>query len=359
MRELTTLTRGALLLTAIAFGACDDDDSSSNGTQTGSSTSMNGTAGSASSTTSGSGDTRTGATPGNAGRAAGGAGSSATSSASGGTGGMTARGGNRAEGGGGATSSSGTAAGGSGGANSTATSAGGAGGTGGSTSGGAGGTSATAGAGGSATGGAGGAVNGGSGGAANGGAGGASNTAGAGGATAAGAGGSANTAGAGGSGVQMVTLTDAQIASVSLAANTGEVDQNTVGVARARNPQVRDFAQDMVTMHTAAIARETALAAAAMIIPADNEVTDTLQAMSRQIVANLQTSDGDEFDQMFINGQVQVHQQVLALINDTLLPQVDSEPLRNELRSMQTTVSQHLETARRLAASLGGTNSMP
>lgn len=174
----------------------------------------------------------------------------------------------------------------------------------------------------------------------------------------AGAGGTVATAGAAGAAnVKVIALNDAQIASVALAANEGEVEQNTVAITRARSADVRSFAQDMVDMHSAARQREMTLAASTKITPADNQITQTLQAMSQGIVANLQASDEGEFDAMFMNGQVDVHTQVLALINDTLLPQVESAPLRDELTSMKSTVTEHLERARQLAASVGASDS--
>jgi putative membrane protein len=169
----------------------------------------------------------------------------------------------------------------------------------------------------------------------------------------------ANTAGAAGGGMQRVDLNDAQIASIAVAANTGEVDQNTVAVTRAVNPDVRGFAQDMVAMHTAAVMRESALAATEMIVPADNHITQTLQTMSTTIVANLQAAEASEFDLMFMNGQVDVHTEVLALIRDQLLPEVTSVALRSELMEMQTTVMTHLERARTLRTAVGGARSMP
>jgi len=156
----------------------------------------------------------------------------------------------------------------------------------------------------------------------------------------------------------MIVVNDAQIASISLAANTGEVEQNTVAVTRGGNAEVRGYAQDLVTMHTAAIAREMALAASAMIIPADHEVTQTLQTMSRAIVARLQTAEPAEFDQMYLSGQVDVHQMVLTLIDQTLLPQVKADALRDELMTMRVTVMQHLERARELLA-MNSTGTMP
>jgi len=145
-------------------------------------------------------------------------------------------------------------------------------------------------------------------------------------------------------------LNDAQIASVSLTANQGEVEQNMIAITRARRDDARAFATDMVAMHTAAIARENALSASMMIIPQDNPVTQMLLSMSQQAVQSLNAASDDEFDAIYIRSQVQAHQQVLTLIDSTLLPQAQAQAMKAELTTMRSTVNDHLERVRGLAS---------
>jgi len=159
-------------------------------------------------------------------------------------------------------------------------------------------------------------------------------------------------------GTQMIAVNDGQIASISLAASTGEIEQSRVAVARSSNADVRSLAQDLVTVHTAAIARERALAASSVIIPAEHDVSQTLQTMSRAIVARLQNGKEWEFDQMYLSSRVDVHQMVLTLIDETLLPQVEVDALREELMSRRVSLMQHLERARELLA-MHNTGTLP
>jgi putative membrane protein len=146
-------------------------------------------------------------------------------------------------------------------------------------------------------------------------------------------------------------LNDAQIAGVSLAANNGEVEQNMIATTKATTPDLRAFASDMVAMHTAASARETALAATLMVTPQDSPVTQMLQSMSQETVAMLNGLDGSEFDAVYVKSQVDAHEQVLMLVVGTLLPQAQAPELRDELTAMRETVMGHLDRARSLGES--------
>lgn len=168
--------------------------------------------------------------------------------------------------------------------------------------------------------------------------------------TATGSGRNGTTAGSGGAGgAGAVRLNDAQIASVSMAANKGEVDQNMIGVMRAKGDDARSFAQDMVDMHSAALAREMSLAESSNLTPADNPTTQMLQSKSQMTVAKLESASDDDFDGVFLQSQVEAHQMTLSLIDDTLLPSVQAAPLKDELTTMRETVTMHLDHVRDLA----------
>lgn len=164
------------------------------------------------------------------------------------------------------------------------------------------------------------------------------------------AGTTAATAGTGGSTAQAV-LTDAQIASVLTTANEGEVQQNTVAASKASAPEARAFAQDLISMHQAAQTRLNTLLTGLNITAADNPVSQQLQAASLNIVTTLQDASG-AFDMTYLQSQIDVHIQVLNLIDQTLLPSAQNAQLRSELAVVRGEVAMHLARARALAASL-------
>jgi predicted outer membrane protein len=160
------------------------------------------------------------------------------------------------------------------------------------------------------------------------------------------------TAGAGGSGVQ--TLTDAQVASVLLTINQGEITVSQIAVTRGQTVRVRTYAQELVTEHTAAQVRENDLFEDRMITPADNSVSMMLQSEAAATVSELQAASDEDFDTTFISGVIAAHENVLALIDGQLLPSAMDDDLREELVAFRIAVDRHrveaIEISERLDA---------
>jgi len=150
---------------------------------------------------------------------------------------------------------------------------------------------------------------------------------------------------------------DGQIAAVVSTANTGEVAQAQIALTKAQDPQVRDFAQQMVNEHGAANQRLTQLLAAAGITPEPNQVSTSLKADSDRIVQRLNAaSAGQAFDSTYIDSQVQVHQKVLDLLEQELIPAAQNGTLRDELQATSDTVSHHLDEAQGISDDLESGN---
>lgn len=145
-----------------------------------------------------------------------------------------------------------------------------------------------------------------------------------------------------------VRLTDAEIASVSMTANMGEIQQNMIALSRAQSDDARGFAQDMVDMHTAALEREKELAMSMSVAPTDNAVTQMLKSTSDKMVAMLQSASDEDFDNVYLQGQLEAHQMVLSLIDNTLLPNAQASALKDELTMMRSAVVMHLDHVREL-----------
>jgi len=147
-------------------------------------------------------------------------------------------------------------------------------------------------------------------------------------------------------------LSDAQIASVLLTADDGEVQQNTLAASKAIAPAARAFAQDLVNMHRAAASRLTTLLTTLNLNAQGNTVTDSLRKDSERIVAKLQDEPSVTFDMAYLQSQIDVHIKVLNLIDQTLLPSAKNEQLRNEIAVVRGEVALHLARARMLAETL-------
>jgi len=147
--------------------------------------------------------------------------------------------------------------------------------------------------------------------------------------------------------------TDGQIASIVSTANTGEVAQAQVALSKAEDAQVRDYAQHMITEHTAAEQRLTQLLTAAGITPQPSQVSTSLKADSDRVVQQLTaTAAGPNFDSVYIQSQIAVHQKVLDLVDDELIPSAQNSTLQDELQATSDAVSKHLEDAEDIADTL-------
>ncbi len=137
-------------------------------------------------------------------------------------------------------------------------------------------------------------------------------------------------------------LTDARILHIVITANTGEIAEGQLALTRATAAAVLSFADEMVTEHGAANTDANALAADQAITPETNPVSEMLAQKSTETVAELTAVATAEFDVAYMEAQVAAHTEVLALIEDQLLPEADNAELVTFLGSIRNHVAAHL-----------------
>lgn len=145
---------------------------------------------------------------------------------------------------------------------------------------------------------------------------------------------------------------DAQVAAVARTANTGEVQQGEVARDRATNAEVRQFATMMVEDHTRANQELETLASTRGIAFAEGAATDTLRRNAETSVSNLRQYSGVELDRAYIRHQVELHQYLLNVIDQNLLPATSDAEMRTYLQTMRGSVATHLEQARQISGRL-------
>jgi putative membrane protein len=147
----------------------------------------------------------------------------------------------------------------------------------------------------------------------------------------------------------IVALSDAQILDVIDTANAGEVAQGMVGTSRAQSVDVKAFATEMVTQHTAARAADQALAKTLKLTLATSGVTTNLQGESDRIVKLLDAAPTGSFDAIYVDSQINIHHAVLLIIDTALIPQAQAPALKTFLTTTRATVAEHLAMAEALA----------
>jgi len=146
-------------------------------------------------------------------------------------------------------------------------------------------------------------------------------------------------------------LTDPQIAAVTSTANEGEVLQANTARPKLSNASAQGFADMMVTMHTAAQARQSALLMQKGITPEPNAISTMLKQESDAIVAQLSAAPAP-VDVAYIDAQVTVHQKVLDTLDTVLIPSADDPALKADLMTTRSEVSAHLSMAKGIQTQL-------
>ena len=155
-------------------------------------------------------------------------------------------------------------------------------------------------------------------------------------------------AGAGAQGV-----TDAQIASIVVTANQVDVDAGKLAQAQSTNPEVKKFAQQMVTDHTGVNKQAVALVTKLKVTPEDNDTSKALKAGGEKNVTSLKSMKGAAFDKAYIDHEVAYHQQVLDAIDKTLIPGAQNAELKALLVKVRPAFVAHLEHAQHIQSTLG------
>lgn len=112
--------------------------------------------------------------------------------------------------------------------------------------------------------------------------------------------------------------TDAQILAFAHAANQGEIDEAKIAQRKAMNPAVKKFAALMIADHTKMDADGKALATKLAITPdtSKSDVTDLMKDGRKDIKDLNEKKSGKDFDEDYMNIQVDTHQKVLDKLND-------------------------------------------
>jgi putative membrane protein len=147
-------------------------------------------------------------------------------------------------------------------------------------------------------------------------------------------------------------LSDGAVAAVMAEANGGEVLAGQLVSTQSQSDEVRAFAQRMVTDHSMANERLMTLLQRTAISPEDSEPQRMLAAATLSTLARLSAMSDSAFDLAYVNSQVDMHQRVLQLLDDVLIPSAENADLSAELRSARQTAAMHLDAAQALWASL-------
>jgi putative membrane protein len=141
-------------------------------------------------------------------------------------------------------------------------------------------------------------------------------------------------------------VTDAQIAAIVVTANQIDIDAGKLAAEKATNEAVRKFGQLMVTDHAGVNKSAADLAARLKVVPQQNATSDSLKKAAAAHVEKLKGLSGAAFDRAYIDHEVAYHQQVLDVLDRTLIPSASHPELKELLVKVRPAFVAHLEHAR-------------
>jgi putative membrane protein len=147
-------------------------------------------------------------------------------------------------------------------------------------------------------------------------------------------------------------LSDPQIATVALTAHQIDADRGKLAQKKTKNAQVKQFADQMVTDHTAGANEVLALAKKLGVKPEESAVTKSLKDGASETTTKLGKLKGPAFDKAYVDAEVAYHLAVIDAVNKVLLPAVKNPEVKKALEDAGPTLQGHLVHAQQLQASL-------
>ncbi|HYK40660.1 MAG TPA: DUF4142 domain-containing protein [Candidatus Eremiobacteraceae bacterium] len=147
---------------------------------------------------------------------------------------------------------------------------------------------------------------------------------------------------------------DAQIVGIVLAADQIDIDYGKIALKKSKDKAVREFAQRMVTDHSAVQKSVIELAGKLGVKEEVSPTSSGLKSGAADITAKLNGLKGKEFDKFYIDNEVSYHKTVTDAVNAVLIPSAQNSELKAALQGAQPLFLKHLEHARSVQSGQGG-----
>jgi putative membrane protein len=149
-------------------------------------------------------------------------------------------------------------------------------------------------------------------------------------------------------------LSDPQIAAIVVAANQVDIDAGQLALKKTKNPEVKKFAERMVTDHTAVNKAAVDLVTKLKVTPEESDASKSLTAGGADKRAELEKLDGDEFDRAYVDNEVAYHEAVIGVLKSQLIPSATNQELKDTLVGVQPAFDAHLQHAKSIQTALAG-----
>lgn len=146
--------------------------------------------------------------------------------------------------------------------------------------------------------------------------------------------------------------TDPQIVHIAYTAGQIDVAAGQQALAKSKNAQVRDFAQEMVRDHTAVNDQALALVKRLGVTPEANPTSASLSSAAATKHAELAKLNGAAFDRAYVQNEIAYHKTVNAALSGALIPNARNAELKELLGTGLKLFQEHQTHAEHLAQQL-------
>ncbi len=145
---------------------------------------------------------------------------------------------------------------------------------------------------------------------------------------------------------------DPQIAHIAYTAGVLDINAAKQAMKKAKNKDVKAFAQDMVRDHEAVNKQALALVKKLNVTPEDNDTSRTLSKQASDKLAELDKLNGAAFDKAYVANEVAYHKAVNGALETQLIPAANNAELKSLLQTGLKIFQGHQQHAEHVAAEL-------
>jgi putative membrane protein len=146
--------------------------------------------------------------------------------------------------------------------------------------------------------------------------------------------------------------TDPQIAHIAYTAGVIDINAAKQAQKKAKNKDVKAFAEDMLRDHEAVNKQALALVKKLNVTPEDNDTSKALSKQASDKMAELDKLSGAAFDKAYVANEVAYHKAVNSALETQLIPSAGNAELKSLLQTGLKIFQGHQQHAEHVAAEL-------
>jgi putative membrane protein len=149
-------------------------------------------------------------------------------------------------------------------------------------------------------------------------------------------------------------LNDAEIAGIVVAANEVDIEAGRYAQANSTNDDVKAYAHRMVGEHTDVNESAKKLVSKLNVKPEETAISAALRAEGKANLVKFKALSGSAFDKSYIDEEIELHRNVIDVVDNKLIPNAKNEELKAMLVKVRPSLVSHLDHAQKIMASLKG-----